>query len=174
MLAELRAEWLSGTPSGALLTRCLFLRLLVHLARLYADSHEHAPCQVSRPSTRSEAAVAMAVRYMDEHFPEPMRIEQIAAMVFLSPDRFTEVFSAVMGRTPRDYLRHLRLERAKTLLQTTDLSITDIAQEAGFREAAYFTRVFRAKTGLPPGVYRRSVSASSRASRAGVSRGGRR
>jgi len=157
MIAELRTEWLSGTPSGVLLTRCLFLRLLVHLARLYADSHANAPCQIPRPSTRGEAAVSMAVRYMDEHFTEPIRIEQVAAMVFLSPDRFTEVFAAVMGRTPRDYLRHLRLERAKTLLRETDRKITDIAQEAGFREVAYFTRVFRTMTGTTPSAYRRST-----------------
>lgn len=152
---ELRQEWLSGTESGALLTRALFLRLLLHLSRIYMDSPSSLPQQ--QPSTRREAIIPVVVRYMDEHFTEPIRIEDLATMVFLSPDRFTEVFAEVMGRTPLNYLRFLRLERAKTLLRTTNLSIAEVAQEAGFREVAYFTRVFHSETGVPPGAYRKSA-----------------
>ena len=116
MMRELRREWAAGTPDGTLLARGLFLRLLVHLARRYAESH--APGADSPPaapgaSSAQEATVAAAVRYLDEHFAEPLRVEQVAASVFLSPDRFTEVFARTMGRTPRDYIRHLRVERAR-------------------------------------------------------------
>lgn len=151
-LAELRAEWESGTPDGILLTRPLFLRLLVHLARRNADA---PPSENRPPSDAREATVAAAVRYLDEHFAEPVRMETVAASVFLSPDRLTEVFAAQMGRTPRDYLRHLRLERAKSLLLSSDESITTIAVRSGFGEAAYFARVFRQATGMTPRDWRR-------------------
>lgn len=154
-LSELKAEWASGTPSGTLMTSGLFLRLLVHLAREYARSRKLTDHTVTHSSALHEATVASAVRYIDEHFAEPIRIEQIAASVFLSPDRFTEVFANVMGRTPRDYLRYVRLERAKTLLRMTELSVTDIAHQAGFGDAAYLIRVFRAATGQTPGGYRK-------------------
>jgi two-component system response regulator YesN len=101
-----------------------------------------------------ESTVAAAVRYMEEHYREPLRVEQVAASVFLSPDRFTEVFAQGMGRTPRDYLRHLRVEQAKMLLTTTDLPIARVAEASGFGEAAYFTRVVRAETGMTPSAYR--------------------
>ncbi|HZO88374.1 MAG TPA: AraC family transcriptional regulator [Chthonomonadaceae bacterium] len=154
-VAELRAEWQSGTPSGTLLTRGLFLRLLVHLARRYA-ANQAQTISASEPACALHPAnIAAAVRYMDEHFTEPLRIEQVAASVCLSPDRFTEVFSKVMGRTPRDYLRYLRLERAKTLLRATDATVTEVAQQSGFGEAAYFIRVFRTTLGLTPGAYRK-------------------
>ena len=155
-LAELEAEWSSGTPSGTALTRALFVRLLVHLARRYADSARVPNVRATPQAPAShEPTVAAAVRYLDEHFAEPLRIEQIAAQVFLSPDRFTEVFARAMGRTPRDYLRHLRLERAKTLLTGTRKPVSAVALEAGFGDAAYFTRVFRAATGRTPTGYRR-------------------
>lgn len=153
-IEELRTEWNSGTPSGIVLTRALFTRLLVHLARRYAQCEE--------PSIRStlsagvhEGTVAAAVRYMDAHFSDPLRIDQIAAQVFLSPDRFTEVFTQAMGRTPRDYLRHVRVEWAKRLLTTTTASVAEVGMRAGFGEPAYFTRAFRAATGMTPTDFRR-------------------
>ncbi len=159
MLGELRREWAAGTPDGTLLARGLFPRLLVHLARRYAEDHapgaDTAPPAVREPSSTQEATVAAAVRFLDAHFAEPLRVEQVAASVFLSPDRFTEVFARTMGRTPRDYIRHLRVERARLLLATTGLSVSEVGLAAGFGEAAYFTRVFRAATGTTPREFRR-------------------
>lgn len=160
-LAELRAEWGAGTPGGTLLTRGLFVRLLVHLARRHAEGQERG-LRAARPPDAHEATVTAAVRYLDERFHEPLRIEEVAARVFLSPDRFTEVFAAAMGRTPRDYLRHLRVERAKSLLTATCLPISEVAQRSGFGESAYFTRVFRAATGTTPRDYRQSASGGPR------------
>ncbi|MGI4791134.1 MAG: helix-turn-helix domain-containing protein [Janthinobacterium lividum] len=154
MLRELEQEWAAETPEGVLLARGLFLRLLVHLARRYAEAAPQQPANDLQASSVQEATVAAAVRYLDEHFSEPLRVEQVAASVFLSPDRFTEVFARTMGRTPRDYIRHLRIERARALLTTTNSSISDIGQQSGFGEAAYFTRAFRAATGLTPRAYR--------------------
>ena len=151
-MTELRTEWRCGTPESALLIRPLLMRLLVHLSRFYTEfaAREARHREVSG----HEDTIAAAVRYMEENFAAPLRIERVAAYVFLSPDRFTEVFAAAMGRTPRDYLRHLRLERAKSLLTSGDIPISEVARLSGFGEAAYLTRVFRAATGLTPRGYR--------------------
>lgn len=148
MLEELRAEWQAGTDEGALLTRALFLRLLVFLAR------ERARAAGEGPRGGHESTVATAIRIMEERFAGSLRVEQVAAAVFLSPDRFTEVFAAAMGRTPRDYLRHLRLERALHLLQHTDRTVASVAAESGFSDAAHLARVVRAATGRTPRTFR--------------------
>ena len=167
-LRELQTEWSASVCDlSVLLTRALFLRLLVHLSRFRAESRSPAASLSQRHTSApppgfaggQEETVAIAVRYMEEHFAERLRIERLAAMVFLSPDRFTGVFAAVMGRTPRDYLHHLRIEHAKMLLATTMEPIGRVAQAAGFAEPAYFTRVVRAATGLSPTTYRRAHSA---------------
>lgn len=156
-VAELRAEWSRQTPEGTLLARGLFVRLLVHLARHYTALAGSAPFSLPLLAGPHEATVVAAVRLMEERFACALRIEEIARTVFLSPDRFTEVFVRAMGRTPRDYLRYLRVERAKTLLATTDTPVTQIAQAAGFGEAAYFSRVFRSATGMTPLAFRRNA-----------------
>ena len=73
----------------------------------------------------------------------------------LSRRRLAEVFSAVYGVTPSDYLARLRLEAAKQLLADTDDSIVDIAYAAGFGGMSSFYRLFKAQTGLSPAVYRK-------------------
>jgi AraC-like DNA-binding protein/mannose-6-phosphate isomerase-like protein (cupin superfamily) len=159
LVAELHTEWASGTPDGTLLVSGLFLRLLVRLSRrraaVTATSTDSAVAVFV--GSAHEATVADAVRFMDENFADPLRVEQIAARAFLSPHRFTEVFSAVMGRTPRDYLRHLRVERAKALLASGDATIAEVAERVGLGDAAYMTRVLREATGLTPAAYRRRM-----------------
>jgi len=155
---ELREEWERGGACGALLTRGLFFRLLVKLAREYAAYENGTPRQIAanRPYGGHEATVVAAVRYMEERFTEAVRIEEVARTVFLSPDRFTEVFAQAMGRTPRDYLRYLRMERAKELLLNGgNVTMTEVAQNSGFGDPAYFTRVFRATVGCPPSEWKR-------------------
>jgi AraC-like DNA-binding protein/mannose-6-phosphate isomerase-like protein (cupin superfamily) len=160
LIQELEAEWSAGAElTGVLLSRGLFFRLLVRLSRFYVENRgQGASLSPTAPmgfAGTHEATIASAVRFMEEHFSRKLRIEQIAARVFLSPDRFTNVFTAVMGRSPRDYLHHLRIEHAKMLLCTTDRPMSEISQASGFAEAAYFTRVLRAATGLSPTEYRR-------------------
>jgi iron complex transport system substrate-binding protein len=145
--SELRDEWQRGTPEASWLLAPLFGRLLVRLTRLGRSVQESGP---------HEETVAVAVRYLDEHFAEPVRIEQLAGRVFLSPDRFTEVFVAAMGQTPRDYLKHLRLECAKNLLATTRTPIAQVGLLSGFSDPAYFARVFKESVGTSPRLWRDS------------------
>lgn len=150
---ELRAEWQSGTPDGALLARAHFLRLLVLLARRYAGQLATEP----HVAPGHERIVAEAVRRLDSGFSEPLRIEKLAGEVGLSPDRFTEVFAAVMGRTPRDYLRHVRVEHALGLLKSTDDTVASVARACGFSDAAHLTRTLRDATGQTPTAVRKQA-----------------
>lgn len=151
-MAELRTEWGTREPGRTLLLRGLFTRLLIHLARFQTAAH---PRQVHIRATLHGAAVTEAIRFMEERYAESMRIAQVAEAVYLSPDRFTKIFFQAAGQTPRDYLRYLRIERAKALLTNTGLGMAAIAEQSGFVESAYFTRAFRAATGMTPREFRR-------------------
>ncbi|MFM7320006.1 MAG: helix-turn-helix domain-containing protein [Armatimonadota bacterium] len=145
----IRAEWVSGTPDGALMARTGFLRLLVLLARAARGPEvEHS----SRG--RREGTVDAALRYIDDHHGRSLRVAEVAAAVFLSPDRFTEVFSAAVGRTPRQHLRAVRVRRAVELLARTTWTVARIASETGFTDAPHLARSVRAETGRTPGAWR--------------------
>lgn len=153
LLEDLRLERARGTRSAALVARGGLLRLVVLLCRRFEETRPLLP----RPAASAvrQDAVAAALRTLETRFTEPMRIEDLAASVFLSPDRFTIVFTARMGRTPSDYLRHLRLERAKRLLLTTDMAILAVGRQSGFSQHKHFDAIFKSATGLTPRQFRR-------------------
>jgi transcriptional regulator GlxA family with amidase domain len=133
----------------------VFLRLLVRLARFAVD--EQPPqLRAPAPNLYREEIVAAAVRTIDVDFSKPLRVEQLAAAAYLSRDRFTQVFALVMGRTPQDYIRHVRLERAKSLLAASAVDRRRRASDR-FGTNAYLARVFRASVGQSPREFRRAA-----------------
>jgi transcriptional regulator GlxA family with amidase domain len=90
---------------------------------------------------------------LNYHTPSP-----VASMIAMSglPERsFMRRFAAGTGMTPLDYLHAVRLEEAKQMLETTELTIEAVAGEVGYEDASFFNRLFRRKVGLSPAEYRR-------------------
>ncbi len=168
MLSELCAEFVAPTPEAALLTHTLFFRLLVHFARWQAAQQARIPDtgargdrgdnlarhEEVRQHAHYKADITNVLRICEERFQEPLTVPQLAAQTFLSPSRFTELFSREVGMSPAAYIRRLRLERAQTLLRTTVLSTTSIAHQVGFRDGAQLSRAFRDVFHLTPTAYR--------------------
>jgi len=145
-----------------------FFRLLVYLARAQeSQTGTHAGDAAKAGGTANggdaahDAGLARVLRECETRFAEPISVPQLAAMMFLSPGRFSEVFSSHMGVAPATYLRRLRLERAQTLLRTSDLPAYAIAAQVGFSDAAQFSRAFRAAFGLTPSSYRATFKPKS-------------
>jgi AraC family transcriptional regulator len=80
----------------------------------------------------------------------------LAQLVGLSPFHFARAFKNSTGLPPRRYQIVLRIEKAKTLLATTGLSITDIAAQVGFDDPGYFARLFGREVGCTPREYRQN------------------
>lgn len=86
----------------------------------------------------------------------------VASMVRLSdlPERtFKRRFHKAVGMTPLEYVHSIRLEEAKHLLETSDLTLSELAERVGYDDAAFFSRLFRRKVGLTPALYRRRFGA---------------
>lgn len=105
---------------------------------------------------RSENAdpKSLIARYLQQHFTENLTLEAVAADMGHAPTYFSKLFKKLFGQTFISYLGELRLERAKELLVTTDMNVKEIAFTAGFRDAAYFTSLFRRAVEMTPTEYR--------------------
>jgi AraC family transcriptional regulator len=112
--------------------------------------------RVVKPATRSfyldkiDAVVARIVTGLDG----AMDLESLAADACLSPFHFHRVFRGMVGETPLELARRLRLERAAWQLVATEDSVTSIAFSAGYETHESFTRAFRAAYGVPPMSFR--------------------
>lgn len=92
--------------------------------------------------------------FIDRHYARPLTIERLAARCGLSSFHFIRAFRAAFGDTPHQYLRQRRLDRAKELLVTTPLAVTEICDQIGFQSLGSFSSLFRRVTGETPAEYR--------------------
>jgi AraC family transcriptional regulator len=88
---------------------------------------------------------------------EDISLDELAAEARLSPFHFARMFKQSVGVPPRVYLTRLRMERTCELLETTDLSVTEIAQEVGYSSNQVLARVFMKHQHMSPTDYRRAV-----------------
>lgn len=86
----------------------------------------------------------------------PPRIEELARIAGVHPVAFARAFRRRYGRSPGDYLRECRLERAAALLRDRRLSLAEVAARAGFVDQSHFTRSFRRGFGCTPAVWRQA------------------
>lgn len=100
--------------------------------------------------------IAEAKQYIAAHYHEPLQLSEVAKKLYLSTAYFSRLFKEKTGVTFSDYLANCRIDRARQLLATTDLSISEISAAIGYQEANSFSRLFKARTGQSPSDYRTS------------------
>ena len=95
-----------------------------------------------------------------EHFPETLRLTQIAAEVGVHPVYLATAFRQKFGITIGEFVRKLRIEHACAELMKGDLPLTEIALQAGFVDQSHFSKVFKMYVGMTPHKYRNIVHSS--------------
>ncbi|MBO9605793.1 MAG: response regulator transcription factor [Paenibacillaceae bacterium] len=99
--------------------------------------------------------VTRAIRYMEEHYAEPLSLQQVASHIHLNATYFSHLFKKETGRSFVTYLVDLRMEKAKKLLSNTDLNVTEVSGLIGYDLPNYFAKLFKQSTGLSPKEYRK-------------------
>jgi LacI family transcriptional regulator len=94
------------------------------------------------------------IRFIRDHACDGLRVEQVWKQTGLSPSTMQRRFRQLLGRSPKEEITRLQLERARSLLSFTDLSVAEVAAKCGFKESRYLCMVFHAKLGLSPLAYR--------------------
>ncbi|HEL5038305.1 TPA: helix-turn-helix transcriptional regulator [Stenotrophomonas maltophilia] len=99
------------------------------------------------------AALQRALRYVDEHLSQPLRVTELAQAACVSRFHLVRLFRTGTGASPLRYVRRRRIERARQLLPVAQLPMSCLAQQLGFFDQSHFVRSFRAETGCSPGQY---------------------
>ncbi len=97
-----------------------------------------------------------AVTHIHQHYNENIEIKKMAALAGISVSQFERRFQHILGYTPYEYLQRVRIAAARSLLETTNRTIVDIACAIGFYDHSHFNRTFKRIAGTSPGHYRRS------------------
>lgn len=153
LIDEMKREQQMTEPGRELLQRHLFCALLVLLSRAY-DKQRSKTEKSSRAASSQEKIVARAIEFLEENYMQPLRVADVAAHVALSPSRLSHVFKENTRRGVNEYLHELRVAKACAALLETELTIGEIAADAGYSDARFFHRMFRRYTGCNPTQYR--------------------
>lgn len=100
--------------------------------------------------------IRLAIEHIHGHLHEPLSLESLGALVYLSPSRFSHLFREETGLAPLQYVGQQRIDRARRLLERTTMSIAEIAAEVGM-EPFHFSARFKAETGNSPRNHRSSA-----------------
>lgn len=134
------------------------LRLRAALSELWLALFELArPAMESGgPAGHSDALIKALMVYIHENYARNLSVDELASAVHISRRACFRVFRENLHMTPLEYLRQYRLGKARTLLEGTELPITQIAYECGLGSSSYFGKTFREVFGCTPGDYRRN------------------
>lgn len=112
--------------------------------------------------TMLSGPVRMAIQYIEDHLAEPFGLTDVAKHIPVNPSYLSVLFKEQMNVTFSEYVTRIRMQKAKELLLSTDLSVNEIAERVGYRTAKYFIKQFKEYAGTSPGQFR-AQSAANRA-----------
>lgn len=131
-------------------TEAVAAMLFIELLR----SHGTKAIPVPRTSSVGAARFRLVLDFVEEHLDHDIGLIELASLVGLSVTHFSHAFKRACGVSPYRYILQRRVERAQTLLRTTDDSVTAIASRVGFSTPLRFSAVFAKHVGVAPSAYR--------------------
>lgn len=138
----------------------------MHVARLnLIDWHaigQQPFARLARSRQVDDADIARCQTWIAEHYQEPAPVSAMVRMSGLAERSFKRRFQQATGMPPLEYVHTLRLEEAKQMLESGDASIEAIAQDVGYEDAGFFSRLFRRKVSMTPAQYRRRFGSMRR------------
>lgn len=102
-----------------------------------------------------ERVISSIMRYMQEHLSEEISLSVLGEVFHLNPQYISQLFKNEIGVGFLAYLTNIRIEKAKKLLLSTSLSVTEIAEHTGYGDYRVFTKVFKKTEGITPSQFRR-------------------
>ncbi len=145
--------WNAGSVDGCFTSLYADAALLTLWAELLREAR--TPLKLISRGGLAPWQVRRCIEYLTEHACESIGLEQLAALVGLSPFHFSRAFKHSTGVPPHRYQLSLRITQAKALLEGTDAPVTEIAFDVGYESSQALARLFRREVGLSPSDYRR-------------------
>ncbi|MDL2410094.1 AraC family transcriptional regulator [Rhizobium calliandrae] len=138
----------------SLLTRAVSL--------LHVEIDRHAlPATTFKSGGLTGWQTRRVLAYIEEQLDQPVHVNELAAIAKLSRTYFSRAFKRTFDMTPHAYLMRRRLERAETLMITSDIILVEIALRCGFSDQAHLSRLFGREYGQSPAAWRRERTESS-------------
>ncbi|MFK4771826.1 helix-turn-helix domain-containing protein [Rhizobium sp. ZW T2_16] len=152
---RIASELKSETAGGALLVEQLSTALIAHLCGRYHDDCHTASEHVSHATRLDNRRLRRVLDYVEANLDSDITISDIASIACLSRFHFSRAFKASVGESPSRYIGKRRLDRARELIENTEMALAEIAFACSFSSQQAFIRAFQRQFGETPGACRR-------------------
>lgn len=132
--------------------RVQIMELLLLLAREYSQSTRNGAAIDAYE--KYKPMVEKVMRYVEEHYNEPLKLDDICRLSLMSRAYFCYLFKLLTQQTLMEYIVNLRVQKAMELLKDPANSITEVGYEVGFNDSTHFSRTFKKVVGVSPRTYR--------------------
>ena len=145
----LKAELESDEPHDRVYAEGLGLALAAHVLRSYSN------CKAAPPAERfSKRRLARVVEYIHEHLGDNLTLAELAAVAGISPTHLKNEFKRATGMPIHQYIMHRRVDYAIRVLRARDVSLSALAQQAGFANQSHMARCMKKVAGFTPSTVR--------------------
>ncbi len=142
-----------------LIARLAGIEAAMQVARInlidWHDVGQQPFARLARSRQVDDAVIARCQVWIAEHYAEQQPVAHMTRLSGLAQRSFARRFQQATGMAPLEYVHTLRLEEAKQMLESGDTPVEGVANEVGYEDAGFFSRLFRRKVGLTPVQYRR-------------------
>jgi AraC-like DNA-binding protein len=153
LIKRIHAELPAGATRARLAIKTYLKMILMLLVNHYAG--RRGTVETFNRKQRAIEQLRPLFDYLENHYREPILVETAAEVIGVSKPHFMRLFKQVTGQPFVHYLNHFRIAKAQVLLATTDKSVAEVSQEAGFCDQSYFGLTFRKLTQMTPLQYKR-------------------
>lgn len=130
------------------------LRSFSDIADLIRDYLDQVVDNFDQEANSSHYVVYQVKQYIDQHYQEDLKLNQLAEQVFLSSNYLSNIFTKYTGCSLNKYIKQVRLKKAKEMLRNTNMKIADVGKEVGYANTSYFIKKFQEMYGITPEKYR--------------------
>jgi len=136
--------------NSEVIIQTLLSQLILKIARIVADAKK-------RTSLSTDIYIKKVINHIHHNYDTDLKVEDLASITFLHPSYLHRIFKESMNCTIMEYIKEIRMDKAKMLLAKTDIPITEISDYVGMNSRQYFSYLFKKTTGQTPRNYRKNL-----------------
>lgn len=152
ILEEMLEEYQEQKSYCQLMLKGNLLRLLALVVRQFRNNEVK---ELGDKLDKYRPMINAAIDYIHKHFTGEIRLEHMCKITMLSKTYFCDLFKYFTGKTLTDYVIELRLQHSMEMLLQPERTVTEVCYKAGFKDLAYFSRIFKKHTGMSPSSYKK-------------------
>ena len=150
---KIQFEKYSLDNMSELLTKAYFFELIIYLIRCQRYTHN-----INQKTNLSNITIGEIVNFIENNYSRQLTLPETASQFGISESSLTKKIKIFTNMTFKEYLTKTRIEAAKSLLISSEKSITEIAYECGYNNSNFFGDVFKKAVGMSPSSYRKMLT----------------